>query len=67
MTDSTPPHPTMQGVLSRHRGGHIDPVISVETTRTERSSRRIASQIRVTQAAMAKQVLPLRVATTGPA
>ena len=57
----------MQGVLRATSWSPYWPVMRVETMSTERSSRMIASQMRVTQEAMAKQVLPLSVATTGPA
>lgn len=60
MTDSTPRLPTMHGVLRATSRRPYCPVMRVETVRTERSSRRMASQIRATQEAMAKLVLPLR-------
>ncbi len=45
MTSSTPPLPTIQGVLRQTLFRLYWPVIRVETTRTARSSRRIASQM----------------------
>ena len=57
----------MHGVLRQTSFRPYSPVMRVETTRTERSSRKMASQIRATQLAMAKHVLPLRAMTSGPA